>query len=542
MVMERAACRYVGFGNGSISFSLQGDQGKLYKHSAPASDSQAFGVTTASDQRQTTVDDQRIATVDDYRVMREKLIPQKHIHLNSQIISKISTPSRDIPSDRPRRKLPYYELRIQESFEETDREEGREELALIITDREVRVLSSKETQELHRQVSEGVQTLIFQHQTPEGSREIHTLGNKPCRPHLSHNPLVLLFKEPLQVKEAYRHLDELLEEEEGEQVDPQAGSQVYPQSQMGRPVPKPRMVKTQSICKSLTPRIQLPKEQLASLREALRLGLQTGHRNLQLSFCAERDTSVSPHREDSCKLNALHPEVCTVTPNRSPGPQPSQALGDRPKGASSEDACTSTYSRLDSLEETIRELESTLQEISAHPPTGYLFPRDFLGQLGTDSKREPCEAGQVTDSPPPLYRTTDSDTTTTLAKKKPPVPPKPSAVPLHLTKVHSSCMPVPVPLYSTDLGLSFLLIFETVQRLTPFPFPFLLQISNNSSGSGKVPHTSAASRLKHLQQSSPEKSKMGKQREDFLKIQGQQQPAPNTMLVSQIFTYCANDN
>ncbi|KAI1896504.1 hypothetical protein AGOR_G00095460 [Albula goreensis] len=49
------------------------------------------------------------------------------------------------------------------------------------------------------------------------------------------------------------------------------------------------------------------------------------------------------------------------------------------------------------------------------------------------------------------------------------------------------------------------------------------EISNNSSCSGKVPHTSAASRLKHLQQSSPEKSKTGKQREDFLKIQGQQQ-------------------
>ncbi|XP_036383212.1 SRC kinase signaling inhibitor 1-like isoform X3 [Megalops cyprinoides] len=46
---------------------------------------------------------------------------------------------------------------------------------------------------------------------------------------------------------------------------------------------------------------------------------------------------------------------------------------------------------------------------------------------------------------------------------------------------------------------------------------------NSSSGSNKAPHSSAASRLKHLQQSSPEKSKTSKQREDFLKIQGQQQ-------------------
>ncbi|KAJ8365997.1 hypothetical protein SKAU_G00148280 [Synaphobranchus kaupii] len=37
------------------------------------------------------------------------------------------------------------------------------------------------------------------------------------------------------------------------------------------------------------------------------------------------------------------------------------------------------------------------------------------------------------------------------------------------------------------------------------------------------PSTAAASRLKHLQQSSPEKSKTGKLRDDFLKNQGQQQ-------------------
>ncbi|XP_066554727.1 SRC kinase signaling inhibitor 1 [Amia ocellicauda] len=49
-----------------------------------------------------------------------------------------------------------------------------------------------------------------------------------------------------------------------------------------------------------------------------------------------------------------------------------------------------------------------------------------------------------------------------------------------------------------------------------------LETGSSSSSSLKGLH-SAASRLKHIQQSSPEKSKTGKQREDFLKIQGQQQ-------------------
>ncbi|XP_061077364.1 SRC kinase signaling inhibitor 1-like [Conger conger] len=49
-----------------------------------------------------------------------------------------------------------------------------------------------------------------------------------------------------------------------------------------------------------------------------------------------------------------------------------------------------------------------------------------------------------------------------------------------------------------------------------------LETGNSSPGLGKAPHPSASSRLKHLQ-TSPEKNKTNKQREDFLKIQGQQQ-------------------
>lgn len=50
---------------------------------------------------------------------------------------------------------------------------------------------------------------------------------------------------------------------------------------------------------------------------------------------------------------------------------------------------------------------------------------------------------------------------------------------------------------------------------------FALQ-GGNGSGVGKVLHSSAASKLKHLQQNSTDKYKSGK-REDFLKSQGQHQ-------------------
>ncbi|KAJ8414427.1 hypothetical protein AAFF_G00052970 [Aldrovandia affinis] len=408
--------------------------------------------------------------------MRASLTPQKQSPVQSQPIPKVTKPPEEKATDRPQRKLPRYELRIQESFEELDREEGMEELALILTDREVRVLPSREAQELSRWCGEGVQTLILQPPTPEGDGELHTPGSKPCRTCLSAAPLILLFREPMQVKEAYRHLEALLEEEEEEGA-------LHMEGQSGGPVPKPRTARTQSSSRSLGPRVQLPSLQLGSLKEALRQGLQTGCTTLQLSISEERHSGVSARGESGRKPNFVHPGVCASTPNGSSPPQQSRAVGERARGVLAGDICSSTYRRLDSLEETIRELESTLKEISGHPSADYLFPRDVLGQPGADGSREPWDSARITGGPVPLPRTADSQ-----AKRKPPVPPKPSAIPSTLTKVH-------LP-YTTG---------------------------DSSSGSGKVPHTSAASRLKHLQQGSPEKGRLGKAHEDFLKIQGQQQ-------------------
>ncbi|KAL4660525.1 SRC kinase signaling inhibitor 1-like [Arapaima gigas] len=60
--------------------------------------------------------------------------------------------------------------------------------------------------------------------------------------------------------------------------------------------------------------------------------------------------------------------------------------------------------------------------------------------------------------------------------------------------------------------------------------PCALQTGSSSSSSSKVPHSSATSRLKHLQQGSPEKNKPAKQRDDFLKVQGQPQPTDAKLL------------
>lgn len=54
------------------------------------------------------------------------------------------------------------------------------------------------------------------------------------------------------------------------------------------------------------------------------------------------------------------------------------------------------------------------------------------------------------------------------------------------------------------------------------PPPFLSSQGGNNSTVGKLLHSSAASKLKHLQQNTADNSKSGK-KEEFLKMQGEQQ-------------------
>uniref|UniRef100_A0A672SHQ7 SRC kinase signaling inhibitor 1-like n=1 Tax=Sinocyclocheilus grahami TaxID=75366 RepID=A0A672SHQ7_SINGR len=128
-------------------------------------------------------------------------------------------------------------------------------------------------------------------------------------------------------------------------------------------------------------------------------------------------------------------------------------------GGEKEDICHSTYRRLDSLEETIRELELSLMEFSTDPHMGNIFPSSVQAQ--SSSTKRSCSTRHTAQTP------ADGGDT-----NKPAVPPKPSCI----------------------------------------------STSTAKTGGGKV-----LSRLKHLQHSGSEKSKTSKQREDFLKNQGQQQ-------------------
>ncbi|XP_063760808.1 SRC kinase signaling inhibitor 1 [Eleginops maclovinus] len=264
------------------------------------------------------------------------------------------------------------------------KEELRQEVALLLTELEVRVVSPDEAEELSRTLGESLQTLIVSPQT-----------NDVPAVQLRDRPLLVLINEGKTVKDAYTLLHNLLES--------------------SKPVPKPRI------------KSSLHSGQQCSLVEALRRGIETGDRVLIL----QRNTEIKIPEEKSGN----------ITFKSSGSASSVDSVSNQNQRKAGEDIRFSTYRRLDSLEETIRELENTLIEISGHPMAEQ------------------------------LYTETTTTSTTTSQTKKPPVPPKPPSF---------------------------------------------------SPASIQVVQSSAASKLKHLQQNSTDKTKSGR-REDFVKIQGQQQ-------------------
>ncbi|XP_055079777.1 SRC kinase signaling inhibitor 1 [Periophthalmus magnuspinnatus] len=258
-----------------------------------------------------------------------------------------------------------------EDFVKPEKEE--KQLVLLLTDSEIRVVTSLDVEEFKRTTRDGLRSITISPKTTEvSSQEI-----------LSEHLCVVVFQKEQTVKDAYKRLHSLLVST--------------------RPVPKPR-TKT-STCSG----------QLEILVEGLQRGSETGARVIHL------------------KCNSM-----TSTANQR---KPTQ------------DVCRMTYKRMDSLEETIRELENTLIEIEGQSTVDQLYT-DPAGITNPSHSSSSCSSYEP---------------------KKPPVPPKPTS------------------------------------------------LNRGANGTGaKVTHSSATSKLKHLQQNSTDKTKSIK-REDSQKVQGQQQ-------------------
>ncbi|NXW66150.1 SRCN1 inhibitor, partial [Eurystomus gularis] len=155
----------------------------------------------------------------------------------------------------------------------------------------------------------------------------------------------------------------------------------------------------------------------------------------------------------------------------------------------SKEICEGTYQRLDSLEETIRELEITISEISSHPSVEFVFPKELLGQVGSKNASKETKEG-LRDL---RHSSCDDGTALDLSQAKDDAPKSPSPS-------------------------------KTKPPLLPKP---QLPLDTPQSGGVSIPAmkvVNPASRLKQSQQQgSPDKSKHIKQRMEYMRIQGQQQ-------------------
>ncbi|NXC03151.1 SRCN1 inhibitor, partial [Orthonyx spaldingii] len=169
-----------------------------------------------------------------------------------------------------------------------------------------------------------------------------------------------------------------------------------------------------------------------------------------------------------------------AAPATGTDPEAAEGLRSSPAAAApcKKEIYEDTYERLDSLEETIRELEMTISEISSHPAVEFVFPRapeeagKSLGDLGD--------------------RSCGGDTALDLSQAKDGAPRSPSP-----SRTKPPLLPKP--------------------QLPP---------GTPQSGGVSIPAmkvVNPASRLKQGQQGSPDKGKHLKQRMEYMRIQGQQQ-------------------
>lgn len=125
-------------------------------------------------------------------------------------------------------------------------------------------------------------------------------------------------------------------------------------------------------CGSGASQAERPQEQVAAFSRPRCCTASLGRAGAAPAAGAEGGTEATGAAEGLCKGQSS--PRCSLAPG-------------------SKEICEGTYQRLDSLEETIRELELTIHEISSHPLAEFVFPKELLGQAGPEDACEKTEEG-----------------------------------------------------------------------------------------------------------------------------------------------------
>ncbi|XP_072343564.1 SRC kinase signaling inhibitor 1 isoform X3 [Scyliorhinus torazame] len=419
-----------------------------------------------------------------------------------------------------------------------------ENVAFMITENQIQALSRREVQEIVNEKGGDIQTWNI-----SSEKEVGFLPLDPIRAQaeekepivsLDMKPVVVIFEEPMDIKTAYKRLSTVFEEYDEEfqtvmgdkdsnretqtssipfeqqaefwtlsavsdTVDVASNSESNNRMSVNKSAgdlksddiasdEKP----LHSVANATSPemadlkngnsrnvKIRFPKQRLNALTRAIESGTKSGRKILQVVVYEEEEKidQVTGVRKQT-KVKKY--EINQIEKSRSLKTQSTTTASAR-----TEEIKNSTYKTMDSLEETIRELESTITQISQHPCNDFIFSKEFLSVPNISETRDPniyAASNQpimgekeeavscLLDQPPPTPSTSQKNTSPT-SKVKPPLLPKPQLPP-----------------------------------------------ADAKTGSGPSPQNRiaipAAPKLK--QQYSSEKLKHNRQREEYLKLQSQQ--------------------
>nr|XP_045007283.1 sickle tail protein homolog isoform X3 [Jaculus jaculus] len=299
-------------------------------------------------------------------------------------------------------------------------------IAFMITKTAVQVLSSGEVHDIVRQKGQDVQTVNIdarketnlQHEGPEGEEPVVCLDKKP---------VIIIFDEPMDIRSAYKRLSTIFEEcdeelermmteekivEEEEEENGDAGVQSTTSQMCHEQATSGSLGMGQQVEGRLQPcspaaeaqtggqegkkaehskfhstespdseskydavndqfespkkkfKFKFPKKQLAALTQAIRTGTKTGKKTLQVVVYEEEeeDGTLKQHKEAKrFEITRSQPED---TPKHMARKQGQTSVEGTSLTSRTDEIRKNTYKTLDSLEQTIKQLENTISEMS----------------------------------------------------------------------------------------------------------------------------------------------------------------------------------
>ncbi|XP_061778246.1 sickle tail protein homolog isoform X2 [Nerophis ophidion] len=272
-------------------------------------------------------------------------------------------------------------------------------IAFMITNTKVQALSCGEYQELVNAKKGGVRTVTVGDATSRGSASEDSAVSLDNG--FSKKPVIIIFDEPMDIRSAYKRLSTIFECEEeldrmlaAERIDEESeesdtdGSSGLQVKDKGSAVDSKKVRSSQGDQTSLSSsssslvsesgdgkqdgkkkfKFKFPKKQLAALTQAIRSGTKSGKKTLQVVVYEdeeESDGTVKQHKE--AKRFEISRSKFLADTVKAPSPTPL-------KRQNSDSICRtneirkSTYKTLDSLEQTIKQLENTINEMGPCSP------------------------------------------------------------------------------------------------------------------------------------------------------------------------------